>query len=347
MLPLGCCVHLTPVFETLKRSNPDIKIILATRGIGIQVNRHSPFIDTLIETPDPLTDLKGATLSLRRQLRGLRLLPDCVLTSASDQRTRIALLAILASSGWRGGFTIKPSLYQRPLEYDRSISLIGNNLRLAELVGYPPTTQNPRVPFSSEDLNTAKALIATANPEGKPLAIVVTQNSGGQKTSWHIERWVDVLQAAAARGCAIIYVGTTADQPAIEAIAQEAGNLGASIAGRTTIPQLAAVLALSDIAISLDTGTMHVGRAVGVPMVVLGPSWQKPLEWLPLGVANVRILRGPDRNDIPPNYRLDEVSAASVIHAMDELLAAYPASSEDRNKRKSHSLSDGGPIISV
>src|SRR5271170_7445178 len=135
MLPLGSCVHLTPFFEALKLCRSDVSITVATRGLGLQVLRHSPHIDRLIETLDPLTDLKAAVLFLRGCLRRLKLEPDCVLTGASDQRTRIALLGLLGSSGWRGGYTLRPTLYQRPLDYDRSVSLIANNLRLAEIFG--------------------------------------------------------------------------------------------------------------------------------------------------------------------------------------------------------------------
>ena len=87
MLPLGTCVHLTPFFEALKLCRPDVAITVATRGMGLQVLRYSPSIDRLIDTPDPLKDLKTAVLFLRSFLRRLRLEPDCVLTGASDQRT--------------------------------------------------------------------------------------------------------------------------------------------------------------------------------------------------------------------------------------------------------------------
>ena len=347
MLPLGCCVHLTPLFEALKRCRPDLQLIIATRGLGIQVNRRSTFIDTLIETPDPLTNLREAAIHLRRQLRRLGLQPDCILTGASDQRTRIALLGMLASSGWRGGFTVKPALYHHPLQYDPTLSLIRNNLRLAQLLGCDIPISRPRVTFSRDDLSHATTLLQEANPEGRSLAVIVTQNSGGQSTGWHADRWSTVIQAAQQRGCAVVYVGTAVDQPAIEAISQAAGGIGISIAGKTTIPQLAAVLAQSDIMLTLDTGTMHVGRAIGAPMVVLGPSWQKPLEWLPLGVENVRILRGPDRDDIPPGYHLDEISAASVIAAMDQLLAAHPASAHAREQRLRESLSDADRLVTA
>jgi ADP-heptose:LPS heptosyltransferase len=339
MLPLGTCVHLTPFFEALKLCRPDLAITVATRGMGSQVLRHSPNIDRLIDTPDPLKDLKAAVLFLRGSLRRLKLEPDCVLTGASDQRTRIALMGMFGSGGWRGGYTLKPALYQRPLEYDRSISLIANNLKLTRLFGCEAKHMEPRVFFSQENAETARGLVREVNPDGRPLVMMVTQSSGGQATGWHTDRFVRVIRYAAELGCAVAYAGTGGDAAAIEAIRTAAAGIGVSVAGRTTVTELAALLAMSDAMVTLDTGTMHVGRAVKTPMVVLGPSWQKPIEWLPLEVANVRILRGVDRDTVPEGYRLDEIPAESVIEALDDLLRTYPASGEMRTDRVRQSLS--------
>jgi ADP-heptose:LPS heptosyltransferase len=340
MLPLGTCVHLTPFFEAMKLCRPDVAITVATRGVGLQVLRHSPYVDRLIDTPDPLTDLKAAVFSLRSCLRRLKLEPDCVLTGASDQRTRIALMGVLGAGGWRAGYTLKPELYRRPLEYDKSVSLIGNNLRLAGMFGCGLDEVEPHVFFSRESAGAARGLLLEVNPEGRPLVVMVTQNSGGQATGWHTERFVRVIWHAAEKlGYAVVYVGTAGDAGAIEAIRQAAGGIGRSIAGRTSVTELAAVLAMSDAMVTLDTGTMHIGRAVKTPMVVLGPSWQKPVEWLPLGVKNVRILRGADRDTVPENYKLDEISAETVVAALDDLVGAYPANAETRGDRVQRSLS--------
>jgi ADP-heptose:LPS heptosyltransferase len=333
-LPLGCLVHMTPVFEAIRRSRPEIEVAVATRGLGLQVLRHSKFVDRLIETPDPTADIAGAVRGLRRALKARSFHPDCALTGASDQRTRIALMALLGADGWRGGYTLKPALYQRPLAYDNRLSLIRNNLRLAKLAACEVEVTRPSVFFSEQDAATAKALLREANPDGRPLIVFVTQNSGGQSTGWHTDRFVRVIDnAARVHGCAVVYVGTAAEAPAIEAIRQAAGGVGTSIAGKTTVSELAAVLAASDFMVTLDTGTMHVGRAAGVPMVVLGPSWQNPVEWLPLGVENVRILRGPDRVGVPQGYRLDEISAESVIAALGEVIDLYPATAAARELR--------------
>ena len=74
-------------------------------------------------------------------------------------------------------------------------------------------------------------------------------------------------------------------------------------------------------------------------MVVIGPSWQKPIEWLPLGLPRARILRGADRPDVPKGYKLDEVQAAEVMAALTDLLTAYPPDATSRAERLKASTS--------
>jgi ADP-heptose:LPS heptosyltransferase len=340
MLPLGCCVHLTPLYEAIKRSRPEVRVTVATRGLGAALLRHHAFIDHLIETPDPLQSTFAAARVLGSEMAKRNLRSDCVLTGASDQRSRIALLALLSGMGWRGGYTLASQLYQRPLCYDSQLSLIDNNLRVAALVGCATDHLEPRVFFSDADAAVAEGLAREADPDGKPLLVMVTQNSGGQSTGWHTDRFVEVLRHAHdVLGCAVVYVGTSADTRAVEQIRRAAGGIGTTLTGKTSVTELAALLAMSDAAVSLDTGTMHIARAVGVPVVVLGPSWQRPIEWLPLGLPRARILRGPDRLDVPKNYKLDEIAASEVISALDALLESYPPNAASRAERLQGSLS--------
>jgi len=183
-------------------------------------------------------------------------------------------------------------------------------------------------------------MLAKANPKGLPLLVMVTQTSGGQRTGWHRERFIEVIRHAHEElGCAVVYVGTGPEAAAVEALREASGGIGTSLAGKTSPTELAAVLAMSDYVVSLDTGTMHVGRAVGVPMVVLGPAWQKPTEWMPLGIPQIRILRGEDRDDVPAGYQLDEVAADDVIAALSSLVQEYPADHRARGARVERSLS--------
>jgi len=341
MLPLGCVVHLTPVFEAIKAERPEVSIAVATRGLGAALHRHNPCVGAVIQTPDCLTDTLGAAKALGAEMRRLGFRPDCVLTGASDQRSRIAIMGLLSRAGWRGGFTLLPKTYQRALQYDRAKSLIDNNLQLATLVGCSAEHREPKVYFSHADVGAAEELVREANPAGKPLLVMVTQNSGGQRTGWHAERFVEVIRYASdVLACRILFVGTEADSDAVEELRIGARGAGTSVTGRTTVSELAALLSMSDAVVSLDTGTMHVGRAVGVPMVVIGPSWQRPTEWLPLGVPHVTILRGEHRDDIPNGYQLDEVQADDVKRALKQTMEAYPPSVAGRARRVAMGLSE-------
>ena len=218
MLPLGCCVHLTPVYEAMKRQRPEIRLTVATSGLGAELLRHHAYVDRVLVTPNPLTDLAGAARSLRAQMRAAGVRPDWVLTGASDQRTRIALLAV-ATGGLRAGFTLAPELYQKPLAYDSGRSLIDNNLRLLELLDRGAEHVEPRLFFSRREAERASQLLGEANPDGRPVLVLVTQTSGGQRTGWLRERFVEVIRFAATElAMQVVYVGTAGDAAAIEEI---------------------------------------------------------------------------------------------------------------------------------
>ncbi len=51
IVPLGNCVHMTPLFEVIKRARPETKVTVATWGIGAQVLRNSPFVNDLLDNP--------------------------------------------------------------------------------------------------------------------------------------------------------------------------------------------------------------------------------------------------------------------------------------------------------
>ena len=106
-----------------------------------------------------------------------------------------------------------------------------------------------------------------------------------------------------------------------------------SLAGQTTISQLAAVLSLCDFAVSLDTGNMHIGRSVGLPMIILAPAWQPVIEWLPLGLDQYRIFKGEDIPQAPLDYVMDEMGVKEVVSALDDLFVRYPASQQSRQGR--------------
>jgi ADP-heptose:LPS heptosyltransferase len=335
---LGTVVHATPLIPALHAAVPHARIVVAASGSALEIFRGNPGVDTLLPIPDPTRHPLAAARALRKTLAFDQ--PFATITTSGNERSGIALAAWLIGAENLAGFTLAPEIYRVPLTFDPAVSKIANNLSLIEALGHPAAQPfEPQVFFSDAELEHVRALLRKVNPANAPIAAFVMQGSGGQRTSWHDDRFAEVIGHVVALGCLPLFVGTAADAAAIERIQALAHGVGNSFAGRTSITQLAALFCLCDLVVSVDTGAMHVARASGTPMVVLGPSWQKPIEWLPLNIANIHILRGADRMDVPPNYCLDEIEVAEVIVAIDTLRQAFPQTTSDREQRVSKRLS--------
>jgi ADP-heptose:LPS heptosyltransferase len=338
--PLGSVVHATPLFEALKRVLPDAHITIAASQMAASVLGHNPHIDRCVITPNPLEHFSSARRAVRRLLQSTPSGPRSILTTIGNQRTRVALVGLFARKTFRVGYTLVPELYDVPLRFEPERGQIEGNLDILRSLGHSVEFCEPRVFFSSQDAEYAAGLLeAFAIPSEAPRIAVVTQNSGGQRNRWSEERFRHVIaEFSRSHGAVPVFVGTCADAAAIESLRRSLPDYGISVAGKTTVPQLAAVLAQCDLVISLDTGTFHVARAVGLPGVVIAPAWQSALEWLPVGNARYRVLQGPCIAAPPADYWIEEIGAQRVIEAALQLLDSFPPSVASRAMRVQDSI---------
>ena len=325
---LGTAIHATPLIPALRHAVPGCRIAVAASGFALDVFRNNPGVDSLIETPNPFEDLKGAAQSLRAQ-NPFRERQYVVLTSTGNERTKIAAQAMLTGAAPRIGFTVAPQLYRIPLTFDPALSQIANNLRILEALGHPPQHFEPQIFFTEADRVAAQEVLAASGVRpDQPVAIFITQTSVTQRKSWRSERFQAATRFLADRYDAhIVFVGTAAESPAINQLREGLSFPTTNVAGRTKLPMLAALMSLATVALTLDTGPMHIGRAAGLPMVIIAPAWSPAVEWLPVGDRRFRILKNADMPAATPEYVIDEVSVEDVTDALEDLLTCYPPSS--------------------
>lgn len=322
---LGTAIHATPLVPALRGAVSGCRIAVVASGFALDVFRGNPGVDFLIETPSPLKDLKGAVNALRAQ-HPFRGAGYATLTSTGNERTKTLAQALLCGAATRVGFTVVPQFYRVPLEFDPARSQIANNLRIVEALGHSTGAFEPQIFFSEADEIAAQEILAASGVRpDQPVAIFVTQTSVTQRKSWRKERFQAVANFLADRyGTHIVFVGTAAESAAIAELGGGLPFATISVAGKTKLPVLAALMKAAVVGVTLDTGPMHIGRAVGLPMVIIAPAWSPPVEWLPLGNDRFRILKNASMGSAPSDYIIDEVSVDEVTGALADLLTRYP-----------------------
>jgi ADP-heptose:LPS heptosyltransferase len=322
---LGTVVHATPLIPALRAAMAECRIGVVGSGFALEVFRNHPGIEALIETPSPLRDWRGAGEALRRKnpFRGEDFV---ILTPVGNERTKIAMQTLFAGASARVGFTQVPALYRAGFEFDFAKSQIENNLSIVSALGHPVRHFEPEMFFSAADVEWAKRMLAESGvKDGQMVAAFVTQTSVTQRKSWRKERFQAAAEFLIERyGAHIVFLGTASEAAAIEDLRSGIPHATSSFAGKTNLLQMAALLSLCDVGLTLDTGTMHVGRTVGLPMVIIAPAWSPPLEWLPLNNPRYRILKNAEMVGCPPDYIIDEVSVDEVIAALQELVEEFP-----------------------
>jgi len=351
---LGAAALATATFAAIKSARPDLRIAVAASGLPLELLRASPHIEELIKTPHAVKSFWAALVFYLRAFSSRRRDFSYVITDISQARRKIAFLALSSGARFRIGLSPTPELFHVALKQDKRRSNLDNNLDIVRALGLDVITAEPAIHFTSDDLAKVEAILAEAPAVVGPRIAVIANSSKGHPNEWFDDRWTELIRRLQHRlDAQIIFVGAKGDAPQIERIREAAGVPTFSAAGRTDLPQLAALLALCDLVVTIDTGGLHVARAVNAPAVVLANAAQPDNWWLPPKTdPRFRILR---HGDVPcalclkfacaTRECMQESTVDMVEQAVIDHLAAFPASVEARAKRAAARTNDRTPIL--
>jgi ADP-heptose:LPS heptosyltransferase len=346
---LGAAVNATPMFEAVRMIVPRAYVAVACSGLTYEILKYNPHIDAIYLTPHPLKDYLRTILFFLNEIRKQRNAFDCVILDSSSRRFRFSVLALLTGVPCRIGLKHDRDLHHYSIDYNPDSSFLANNLRIMTLLGKSPGQTEPSIFYSERDLRFVIEFFSEQgiNP-GRLLVAIQTQTSGGQPSQWYDGRFAEVADNLYEElDAQVLFVGTDGERSGIEGIRKRMRHPSYSAAGITDIPRLAAILCMCDLLITVDTGTMHVGRAVQLPMVIIAPAWQPAHEWLPIGMERYFVLH---RSQIhcahcrlffcATRECMDEISTDEVISVAHLQLARFPVSKDARSDRVSRLLRD-------
>ncbi len=155
-------------------------------------------------------------------------------------------------------------------------------------------------------------------------AVVIHPGAASPSRRWPVERYAEVARWATSSPNRVVVTGSSDERPLASTLC-EAAALPAecNLAGRTSLLQLAALVASAELVISGDTGVAHLATAFATRSVlVFGPT--SPTLWGPRTCGPHRVLwQGPHTGD-PHGDRVDPallaLQPADVIAAAVDLL---------------------------
>jgi heptosyltransferase I len=175
--------------------------------------------------------------------------------------------------GWRGAREGSWIAYTHRIPIPTlDVHAIDRYLWVAPLLGLDNDPPDLTIHLSPEASDRVNRLLEEHDvPASKPLVVLVPGTIWETK-HWTIEGFAGVARQFLQDGFAVALVGTKRDQRRCRQIA--AAALGTcDLSGQTTPADLAALIRRAEVAVTNDSGSMHVAASLGKPMVsVFGPT---------------------------------------------------------------------------
>lgn len=257
---LGDIVHTIPAVVAMAGTQQGARVDWLVE------RKHRPVLD-LFEVPVRPIELEGGSISgFLSTMRGLRanhydvafdfqgLLKSAVLARASGARRVVGF----ETSALREPFAAR--FYTEQVDPGPASHIIFKNLALLraiglriEAFGWPSEPPPPSDPVSGR--------------------IVLNPGAGWPNKQWPPERFGAVAAALQrSRGLQSIVTWGPGEEDLARAVVESSGG-AATLAPRTTLDQLMALLRPAALVISGDTGPIHMAAAAGVPIVgIYGPT---------------------------------------------------------------------------
>lgn len=205
-------------------------------------------------------------------------------------------------------------VFTRCIPLDMRLHRVTCNLQLLDAVNQPSGQEWPSIEVLPNDASEAERCLRMAGIDlTRPLAACHPGcNPKAWAKRWPEDRFVSLLcRLMKDTGTQFVLLGGPEETELTGRIGLQCGSGVVSLAGKTSLMVTAAILKRCQYLITNDSGIMHLGTAVGTPVVaIFGPTRESHIG--PTGRQSVVIRKGP---------RVEDVDVASVIVSIERLRA--------------------------
>lgn len=277
---LGDILLATPAIRFAKKKNPRLEIICLVSSSSKAVLENNPYVSgfEIIDLPwfsekkDGIIQSTRGFFHLVKVLKRLEVEAAINFSSTSYHREHLAMW--LAGIPQRVGFSHKGFGYFLPNSppFVRNELIARQKLRMVGCWLKENTEKYSLKPdyfISSESDRKADELLGSMGFE--PGRAIIGINPGAQHNFlWPSSQYVELCHMIYDKWQPnLLFLGTRNFENLIEDIRAQLSFKTFSLAGQTTLEELAAILKRIDLLITVDTGTRHIANAVGTRVTVL------------------------------------------------------------------------------
>jgi len=322
---LGDIVLALPALSALRKGLPNAKISWLVRTEFAELLENHPYLDEIIPFDRKYLGRAwcnpkafAALLTLIRRLRSKHF--EAVFDLQGLLRT--------ASLGWLSGCPNRFGMagarefahvfYNHKISQDPAcIHLVDYYLKIVRAAGPATTDVEFALPENPAAAEFVKSLLQKHNVAIDNYVVLIPGSARPNKC-WPAERFAALAdKITSIQSCSVIAVGSPAERDLAEKINALAKPPVVNLAGRTSIPQLTAVLKSAKLVVGNDTGPIHIAAALDVPVVVIfGPT--NPARVAPYHKKNSVVAidpgcRGLKPDSSNPKYAIENVRLDMVL----------------------------------
>jgi ADP-heptose:LPS heptosyltransferase len=286
---LGDMLQATPTIAGIKMENPDCKVTVLVEKQFESVCHVIPNIDEVVSL-----DLAFTCRSIAREQDGIidafEYLTETVdklkaenfdyclnMSSSAYTALLLNLIGIKKNGGWTSdeeGYRViesewarlfATSVFHQNRQYN-SLNLVDVFRCSADIEHHP---QHLLINIEDGAQEYCENLLSEAQFTNDGPLIAVQAGASQGKRQWDPRKFIELINILVHKHNArVVLTGAKKEATIIDPIVAGCNSRNVlSVCGRTSVPQLAAMLKLSDILITGDTGPMHMAVAVDTPVV--------------------------------------------------------------------------------
>lgn len=179
----------------------------------------------------------------------------------------------------------------------------------------------PRFDLSVSEVRREQArklLIENGLSIEEPLAILCPGSVNSRAKRWPSERYAELADRLGEARLKVALIGSPAELQVSQQVIAQSKSKPTLLTGKTSVAEVVALISITDVLVTNDTGPAHIGAALGTPtLVIFGPT--NPLTTYPFAANAQMILEPPDcapcmLRDCPIDHRcMTAISPAQVF----------------------------------